>query len=85
MSSGRDGDAEVDTAVLAVEVPFSALSEGALSGLIESFVLREGTDYGDVERTHEQKVADVRRQLERGEARITFDPHTETVNVVVRE
>lgn len=67
---------------VAVEVPLSALSEEALRGLIESFVLREGTDYGAVERTHEQKIADVRRQLERGEARVEFDPRTESTNLV---
>jgi hypothetical protein len=65
-----------------IVVPLDSLSEDALSGLIESFVLREGTDYGAQERSHERKVADVRRQLERGEARIEFDPETESVNVV---
>jgi uncharacterized protein YheU (UPF0270 family) len=65
-----------------IVVPLESLSEDALRGLIESFVLREGTDYGAVERSHEQKVADVRRQLERGEARIEFDPQTESVNLV---
>lgn len=72
-----------DVAPRAVEVPRAALSEAALRGLVESFVLREGTDYGAVERTHEQKVADVLRQLERGEARIEFDPSSESVNIVV--
>jgi uncharacterized protein len=66
----------------AVEVPSAALSESALTALIESFVLREGTDYGAVERSHERKIADVRRQLERREARIEFDPQTESVNIV---
>jgi hypothetical protein len=71
-----------DDAPGAIEVPLESLSENALRGLVESFVLREGTDYGAIERTHEQKVADVLRQLKRGEARIAFDPTTETVNVV---
>ncbi|HEY8495142.1 MAG TPA: YheU family protein [Myxococcota bacterium] len=65
-----------------VEVPIDALSAEALQGVIESFVSREGTDYGEVERTLAEKVADVRRQLERGEARIVFDPETESVNIV---
>jgi len=65
-----------------VEVPLSALSEMALVALVEAFVGREGTDYGRHERSLEEKVADVRRQLERGEARIVFDPETESVNVV---
>jgi uncharacterized protein YheU (UPF0270 family) len=74
---GGEGDAPA-----AVEVPSEALSESALTALIESFVLREGTDYGAVERSHERKIADVRRQLERREARIEFDPKTESVNIV---
>lgn len=65
-----------------VEIPLDALSEDALLGVIESFVLREGTDYGARERSHEEKVADVRRQLECGEARIVFDPEAESVNIV---
>lgn len=65
-----------------VEVPIEALSDEALRALIESFVAREGTDYGDRERRLEEKVADVRRQLDRGEARIVFDPESESVNVV---
>ena len=71
-----------DEAPVGTPVPLDSLSEAALRGLIESFVTREGTDYGEVERGHEQKIADVRRQLERGEARIEFDPQTESVNIV---
>jgi hypothetical protein len=67
---------------MSVEIPVEALSVEALRGLIESFVGREGTDYGERERSLEEKVADVRRQLERGEARIVFDPETESVNIV---
>jgi uncharacterized protein YheU (UPF0270 family) len=65
-----------------VEIPLAALAPDVLRGVIEAFVLREGTDYGERERTLEEKVADVRRQLERGEARIVFDPETETVDIV---
>ncbi|MCL4686361.1 YheU family protein [Myxococcota bacterium] len=65
-----------------VEIPLDALSETTLRALLESFVAREGTDYGERECTLAEKVADVRRQLERGEARILFDPDTESVNIV---
>lgn len=65
-----------------VEIDPDDLSPQALRGLIEAFVNREGTDYGAVERTLDEKVADVRRQLARGEARIVFDPETESVTVV---
>ena len=49
--------------------------------MIESFVLREGTDYGEREFSLEQKVAQVRAQLERGQARIVFDPDSSTVTI----
>ena len=51
--------------------------------MIESFVLREGTDYGVHETSLGDKVGQVLIQLRRGEAHITFDPATESVNVVV--
>ena len=44
-------------------------SPDALTGVIESFVLREGTDYGERDVPLETKVMQVRRQLERREAR----------------
>jgi uncharacterized protein YheU (UPF0270 family) len=69
---------------LPVVVPFTALSAEALRGVLEAFVLREGTDYGERDAAHESKVAQVLRQLERGEARIVFDPATQAVNIVAR-
>ena len=59
------------------------LRPDTLRAVIESFVLREGTDYGVRETALEDKVAQVLIQLRRGEAHITFDPATESVNVVV--
>ena len=66
-----------------VFIPYKELSSDALRGVIESFVLREGTDYGDRTYSLEEKVAHVIRQLERNEARIVFDPNTETVDILV--
>lgn len=66
-----------------VAVPHDALSPTALCGLVEAFVLREGTDYGEVEFSLADKVAHVMRQLERGEAEVMFDPNTQTASIVV--
>ena len=71
MSEGRD----------AVEIPVGQLSDEALRGVVESFVNREGTDYGAVEMTLEQKVADVMRQLEEGSAQLVFDPESESIGI----
>ena len=65
----------------AVKVPVESLSESALAAIIEAFVLREGTDYGPVEYDLEDKCRAVRRQLDRGEAELDFDPVTETVDI----
>ena len=65
-----------------VEVPPEALSPATLRSLIEAFVSREGTDYGAVEMSLEEKVADVRRQIDRGEARVVFDPRSRSATVV---
>jgi len=66
-----------------VAVPYAELSADALRGVIESFVLREGTDYGARDVSLDDKVAQVLRQLERGEARIMFDPASESITIVV--
>lgn len=67
-----------------VAIPYTELSADALRGVIEAFVLREGTDYGDRHYSLDQKVQHVMHQLERNEAQIMFDPSTETVDIVVR-
>jgi uncharacterized protein len=51
--------------------------------VIESFVLREGTDYGEREYSLEQKVAQVHAQLAQGRARILFDPESNTVTIEI--
>jgi uncharacterized protein len=66
-----------------VVVPYRELDAGLLRAVIESFVLREGTDYGEQELSLEQKVMRVIRQLERGDAQIVFDPQTESVDIAV--
>ena len=64
-----------------IEVPLAQLAPETLQSLLESFVLREGTDYGAQEVSLATKVSQVLRQLQRREARIVFDPVTETVDI----
>ncbi len=66
-----------------VAIPHTQLSPEALRGVIESFVLREGTEYGERDFTLEEKLSHVMRQLERGEAHIMFDPVSSSVGIVV--
>jgi uncharacterized protein YheU (UPF0270 family) len=72
-----------DEAPAPVDVPYTELPPELLQAVIESFVLREGTDYGEKEFSLEDKVARVIAQLKRGEAKIVFDPESESITIVV--
>jgi len=65
-----------------VVVPYTELAADLLHAVVESYVLREGTDYGEKEFSLEDKVSHVINRLKRGEARIVFDPGTETVSII---
>lgn len=65
-----------------IEVPWRSLSSDALDGVIEEFVTREGTDYGNAEYSLADKCQAVRRQLEIGEAKITWDESTQSCSIV---
>jgi uncharacterized protein len=68
-----------------VAVPYTQLTTELLHAVVESYVLREGTDYGEREVSLADKVSQVIGQIKRGEAQIVFDPQTETVSIVRRE
>jgi len=64
-----------------VEVPPASLEPATLTRIIEEFVLREGTDYGPGEYSLEEKVSEVRRQIEKGKARILYDSQSESCTI----
>ena len=64
-----------------MQIPWEHLNPNTLRALVEAFITREGTDYGDVEFSLEQKVAQVLGQLQTGAIVITFDPQTETCDL----
>jgi hypothetical protein len=68
---------------LPVVLEVDQLSGQALRGLAEEFVTRDGTDYGVVERSLEEKIARLETQLRSGEAVIVFDAESETANIVM--
>ena len=63
-----------------MKIPTDTLSQQALQTIVEEFVLREGTDYGQ-EYSLEQKCANVLSALAEGSAEIHFDAQTETVDI----
>lgn len=68
-----------------VQIPVDALSESALSGLVEEFASRDGTDYGSVEVTLDVKVRELRAALANGSCVIVFDEASSSCQIVTRE
>ncbi len=59
------------------------LAPETLRAVVESFVLREGTDYGLHECSLDDKVAQVMAQLRRRDAHVVFDPASDSVTIVM--
>ncbi len=66
-------------------VPANMLSDDALRGMIEEFVTRDGTDYGEQEVSLKERVEEVRGQILTGKALIMFDSKTETTTIIPAE
>ncbi|AWH88543.1 YheU family protein [Limnobaculum parvum] len=66
-------------------IPWQQLAPETLESIIESFVLREGTDYGEHERSLQQKVDDVKRQLKSGQIILVWSELHETINIMPKD
>jgi uncharacterized protein YheU (UPF0270 family) len=65
-----------------MKIPHQQLSTETLHNLVEEFVTRDGTDYGDSEVSLEQKTSQVIRMLDKGDISIVFDADTESCTIV---
>lgn len=65
-----------------MRVDHRALQPDTLVRLVEEFVTRDGTDYGEVETPLEARTSQALRDLDRGEVVIVYDPATESVTLV---
>ena len=65
-----------------VVIPHAELNEDTLRRVIEAYVLREGTEYGDHDVTLPHKVEQVLAQLRQGTAHIVFHPDSESIDIV---
>ncbi len=63
-------------------IPVEQLEAETLTAIIEQFVLREGTDYGENTYSLEQKVAHVRSQLEQKLAVLVYSELNERVDIL---
>ncbi len=66
-------------------IPWQQLEPETLNNLLESFVLREGTDYGQQEMCFAEKTEQLRRQLQSGEAVLVWSELHESLNIMRRD
>jgi len=66
-------------------IPHTDIAADTLHALIEEFVTRDGTDYGEHEVSTEQKVQQVMRQLERQEIFIVYSELHETCTLKTKQ
>ena len=66
----------------AVIIAYDELSQEALHGLVEEFVTRDGTDYGEFEVSVETKISQIISQLKSGKVTIVFDLESQTPNIL---
>lgn len=62
-------------------IPWQSLEEATLRNIVESFILREGTDYGRKELTLEQKVNNLLSLIHSGSAVIVWSELHETIDI----
>ncbi|MEZ8100593.1 YheU family protein [Vibrio bivalvicida] len=65
-------------------IPWQQIEPETLENLIREFVLREGTDYGDVEVSLQDKIDQIRTHLESGEAVVVFSELHESVDIQLK-
>ena len=65
-----------------MKIPYTALSDEALRNLVQEFVLREGTDYGEHEVSLDTKIAHVISQLKKGSVVIVYDDYLKSCSIV---
>jgi uncharacterized protein len=66
-------------------IPVDRLSSKALQGVIEEFISRDGTDYGEKEASLETNLRQVKYKLEKGSAVLVFDDETGTTNIILAD
>jgi uncharacterized protein YheU (UPF0270 family) len=66
-------------------IPIADLTEDVLLNIIEGFVLREGTEYGEADVSLAEKVQQVLTQLRLGDVLLVYSELHETVNIIPKQ
>lgn len=66
-------------------IPPSKLPPQTLHNILEEFITRDGTDYGEHELSLEEKVERLLPQIANGEVLIVFDEELESIQLVHKQ
>ncbi|OUR69460.1 cytoplasmic protein [Bermanella sp. 47_1433_sub80_T6] len=66
-------------------IPYQKLSKDALHGVLEEFINREGTDYGLIEVSFDDKCEQVMAQIKQGQVLIVFDHDSQSAGLMLKE
>jgi len=66
-----------------MDIPYQAINTQTLRSMIEEFVTRDGTDYGEQELTLDTKVEQVIGFLKVGKAVVQYDESLEICEIVM--
>jgi len=68
-----------------MKIPIDELSDSTLTAIIEEFVLREGTEYGEADVSLVSKIAQIKQQLAQGSIVLVYSELHETVNILPKD
>jgi len=63
-------------------IPYQQLDDITLNNIIEQYILREGTDYGEIEISLHEKTVQLLAQIKRGEIHIIYSELEESVTLI---
>lgn len=77
-----DTDIDVEEGV---EIPYERINPETLHNMLSDYVSREWSELSDFGYTHEDKIKQVKEQLQEGKAKVLFDLKSNTWNIVVAD
>ncbi|RCU43778.1 YheU family protein [Corallincola holothuriorum] len=66
-------------------IPYQQLAPNTLESILESYALREGTDYGIDEVPLQHKVEQLMQQLQHGDLLLVWSELHETINLMSKQ
>lgn len=67
-----------------IEIPYLEINPETLRNMIEEFVSRDGSDWGDAGGSMEAKIEQVLRQFKVRKIKVVFDLTSQSANIILK-